>query len=89
MRKCQLAFALLGIPFVKHLSMKTKHLPDQLVDCAVQLALYSLPGMADTDKDAREAYKALATELLLVKPRKSWQRLTHYKIRKPRKQTVS
>jgi hypothetical protein len=59
--------------------MKTKLLPDQLVDCAVQLALYSLPGMADTDKDAVQAYKALATELLLTQPKKSWQRLIHYR----------
>lgn len=62
--------------------MKTKHIPDQLVDCAVQLALYSVPGMADTDKDAREAYKALATELFLVKPRKSWQRLIHCRLKR-------
>ncbi|MEJ7559249.1 MAG: hypothetical protein WKF66_13145 [Pedobacter sp.] len=69
--------------------MKTKHLPDQLVDCAVQLALYSLPGMADTDRDAREAYKALATEIFFVKPRNSFRRLTHYKTKRPRmKSTV-
>jgi len=69
--------------------MKTKHLPNQLVDCAVQLALYTVPGMADTDKDALEAYKALATEMLLVQPRRSWQRLFHYRNRTARKQVVS
>jgi hypothetical protein len=66
--------------------MKTKYLPDQLVDCAVQLALYSLPGMADTDKDAREAYKALATELIIIQPRKSWQKLIHCRSKSSRKQ---
>ncbi|RZK77851.1 MAG: hypothetical protein EOO85_07770 [Pedobacter sp.] len=73
-----IAFAVLGM-------MKTKHLPDQLVDYAVQLALYSVPGMADTDVDARKAYKALATDLLLTQPRKSWQKLIHCRSKSARK----
>ncbi|MES2828106.1 MAG: hypothetical protein V4687_08125 [Bacteroidota bacterium] len=61
--------------------MKTKELSVKLVDCAIELAMYSVPGMMETDKDARAAYKSLATDLLLSKPRKSFQKLIPFKMR--------
>jgi hypothetical protein len=55
--------------------MKTKEISDQLLDCAIDLALYSLPGMMDTDKDARQAYRILASELILSQPQLRIRRL--------------
>ena len=52
-------------------NMSAKELSDQLVGYAINLALYSLPG----DKDAREAYKILATDLLLQQPRQQFNRM--------------
>ena len=69
--------------------MNTKRLPNHIVDCAVQLALYTVPGMAETDKDALEAYKALATDMLLAQPRRSWQRLFRHRNKSTRQQIIS
>jgi hypothetical protein len=55
--------------------MSTKEISDQLLDCAIDLALYSLPGMMDTDKDARQAYRILASELILSQPQRRIRRL--------------
>jgi hypothetical protein len=55
--------------------MKTKEISDQLIDCAIDLAMYSLPGMMDTDKDARQAYRILASELILSQPQRRLRRL--------------
>ena len=60
--------------------MKTKELSEKLVNCAIDLALYSVPGMADADKDSREAYKALATDLLLSGSRKSLKRIIPFRL---------
>ncbi|MEJ2880409.1 hypothetical protein [Pedobacter sp. GR22-6] len=57
--------------------MKTKEISDQLLDCAIDLAMYSLPGMMDTDKDARQAYRILASELILSQPKLRLRRLVN------------
>ncbi|WP_442588391.1 hypothetical protein ACSBL2_20335 [Pedobacter sp. AW31-3R] len=60
--------------------MKTKDLSAKLVDCAIHVALYAVPGMMESDKEVKEAYKALATDLLLLKPRKSLQHLIPFRM---------
>lgn len=55
--------------------MKTKEISNQLLDGAIDLAMYSLPGMMDTDKEARLAYRTLVTEVFLAQPAKRLKRL--------------
>lgn len=55
--------------------MKTKELSNQLLDGAIDLAMYSLPGMMDTDKDARLAYRVLVTDVFLAQPAERLKRL--------------
>lgn len=59
--------------------MKTKEISDQLVDCAINIAMYSLPGGLDTDKDALQAYKTLATDMLLSQPRKQLSKIRPFR----------
>lgn len=47
--------------------MNVKNITDQLVDCAIYMALYTLPGAIDTDKNMRAAYRSLAEELIVTK----------------------
>jgi len=46
-----------------------KNISDQLVDCAIILALYTLPGTVDTDKNTRAAYRSLATDIITTRRR--------------------
>lgn len=59
--------------------MKTKEISDQLVDCAINIAMYSLPGGMDADKDALQAYKTLATDMLLAQPRKQLSKIKPFR----------
>lgn len=61
--------------------MSAKELSDQLVAYVINLALYSLPGGMEADKDAREAYKSLATDLLLQQPRQQFNRMIPFRLK--------
>ena len=60
--------------------MKTRELSQKLVNCAIDLAMYSVPGLAEADKDSREAYKTLATDFLLSAPRKSFKKIIPFRM---------
>lgn len=52
--------------------MKTNELGDKILDSAIELMVFSLSGVP-TDNDTKQAYKALATDLILS-PTKSIKR---------------
>lgn len=59
--------------------MKTRELSQKLVNCAIDLAMYSVPGLAEADRDSKEAYKTLATDFFLSAPKKSLKRIIPFR----------
>jgi hypothetical protein len=44
--------------------MSRKAFSDQLIDCALGVALFAIPGMTESDAQIKEAYKNLFKDLL-------------------------
>ncbi|TDQ06214.1 hypothetical protein [Pedobacter metabolipauper] len=61
------------------MKLNTKHIKHQLVDCAMSVAMYSVPGFMEADQDSKEAYKALAADVLFLQPKKSLKRLIPFR----------
>lgn len=57
------------------LHMNTAGISDKLMDCAIDLAVASLPGLVMNDSQAMGAYKQLAGEMLLKQPVKRLKKL--------------
>jgi hypothetical protein len=44
--------------------MNRKAFSDQLIDCAIGMALFAIPGMTETDAQTKQAYKTLFVDML-------------------------